>query len=356
MKLSIMNILIGVISFTLVTALIFYACLRRSKIFGRSGSYKQAGICTLIIFCIIIISLLTEEIKRANVDIISSVGIWIVSFIVFSTPFLALHHLISKRVTLPSRSIILVMVIIFAIGAIQTLNTKLTNITISSPKITQPLKIFFVTDIHVDSAFHTIHLETLKKEIKNQNPDLVLIGGDMLDNVKEKYVLAYEVLNDIGVPIYATLGNHDTMGEVSISEKIQDISEIVLLRNESINSNGIQIVGIDDKSIWGEQTLEEILSASDIQNDGEFTILITHQPISLSKLVDYPIDLELAGHTHRGQNLFIMPIAKLVNEYFYGRYDEEGKTAIVSQGIGTRGLPFRLGSQSEIMVLNLVKK
>ena len=63
--------------------------------------------------------------------------------------------------------------------------------------------------------------------------------------------------------------------------------------------SGIQIVGIDDKSYWKGQTLTDILDKSQIAPGAQFTILISHQPQKLSKLEGYPIDLQLAGHTHR---------------------------------------------------------
>ena len=178
----------------------------------------------------------------------------------------------------------------------------------------------------------------------------------MLDGVKAEYVTAYKNLQNIWIPIYATLGNHDAMGDIHTSEGIADISDVQILRNESIKESWLQIIGIDDKSLRNGKSLEEILAESNIQDEGNFTIFVTHQPVALSKLENYPIDLELAGHTHRGQNIFIMPLAIALNDYFYGRYDEGERTAIVSQGIGTRGLPFRLGSQSEIMIINLQKK
>jgi predicted MPP superfamily phosphohydrolase len=60
---------------------------------------------------------------------------------------------------------------------------------------------------------------------------------------------------------------------------------------------------------------------------------MTHQPISLKKLIHFPIDLEVAGHTHRGQVRGIRALIPLMNDYGYGRYEEQGKIAFVTQGI-----------------------
>ena len=101
---------------------------------------------------------------------------------------------------------------------------------------------------------------------------------------------------------------------------------------------------------------ESISNLSQKYNDNNFTILITHQPISLEKLKNYPIDLEVAGHTHHGQIFWLRKLTEIVNDYWYWKYEETWKTAIVTQWIWTRGLPFRLGTQSEMVIINLKKK
>ena len=354
------NIAMLIVPFFLLGG-IFYSIRRRSKIFWGDLSYKSILFITLavLLFIVAIFFCMRGDIlgfSSKTLDIIGSIGMRITTLLLLSIPFLLLEHLISKRYQIPRYYTIAVILTIFGFGFYNTQNTIITTINIESNKIQQDTKILFVSDTHVNNIFHTKHLETIKKEIKNQNPDFVVIAGDLLDGVKSEYVPAFTTLQNIGVPIYATLGNHDSMGEVHISEEIGNISDVQILRNESVEESWLQIIGIDDRSIRNWKSLEEILAKSNIQDEGKFTIFVTHQPIALSKLTQYPIDLQLAGHTHKGQNIFVMPLAITMNDYFYGRYDEGDRTAIVSQGIGTRGLPFRLGSQSEIMIINLQKK
>jgi hypothetical protein len=87
-----------------------------------------------------------------------------------------------------------------------------------------------------------------------------------------------------------------------------------------------------------------------------FTILITHQPIKLEKLENYSIDLEVAWHTHRGQFYWIMELSRMANDYLYWEYKYWDKTAFITQWIWTWWLPFRLWTQSEIVIINLTKK
>ncbi|MDR0369932.1 MAG: hypothetical protein LBH96_05535 [Candidatus Peribacteria bacterium] len=77
--------------------------------------------------------------------------------------------------------------------------------------------------------------------------------------------------------------------------------EIIPLRNQSVIQDHIQIIGIDDKDLREHNNLEGILQQCNIQNINQFSIFLTHRPIHLSQLANYPIDLELAGHTHNGQ-------------------------------------------------------
>jgi predicted MPP superfamily phosphohydrolase len=60
---------------------------------------------------------------------------------------------------------------------------------------------------------------------------------------------------------------------------------------------------------------------------------MTHQPISLEKLSDFPIDLEVAGHTHKMQIRGLHFLSHLINDYTYGLYEQQDKKAFVTQGI-----------------------
>ena len=147
------------------------------------------------------------------------------------------------------------------------------------------------------------------------------------------------------------LWDHETIKEISKN------SSIKLLMNETIKLTWFQIIWITDKSIRWKSTLQDNLDKSNIdKNSDNYTIIITHQPISLEKLKNYQIDLEVAGHTHHGQIFWLRKLTEIVNDYWYWKYEENWKTAIVTQWIWARWLPFRLGTQSEMVIINLKKK
>ena len=87
----------------------------------------------------------------------------------------------------------------------------------------------------------------------------------------------------------------------------------------------------------------------------KFNLLAVHQP-SLWKAVKNEVDLMLSGHTHNGQ---IFPFNLLVKIQFpeiYGLYQEKNNSLYVSSGVSTWGPKIRIGSQNELVQINLIKK
>ena len=215
-----------------------------------------------------------------------------------------------------------------------------------------------VSDIHVDYVMSKIHLNKIKGYIQNEKPDLVLIVWDLLNRPHSWYLKYYEMFNDeIKVPIYAVMWNHDVMWNTSIIQDVSNISSIKLLNNWVTETNWIRLVSIIDKSIWRQYSVDDIMAQTNFDNDdSKFTIFMTHQPINLEKLKNYNIDLELAWHTHRGQILWFRQLVYFMNDYWYWRYDQDWKIAFVSQWLWVWWLPFRFWTQSEMVEINLKKK
>ncbi|MFZ2150787.1 MAG: metallophosphoesterase [Candidatus Absconditicoccaceae bacterium] len=252
------------------------------------------------------------------------------------------------------------MIILFVIrlgfGIYKGTTTKLTPLHISNNRITNPYTIVFISDIHVDSIRNQKYIQSIVNKINKIKPDFVLLGGDLMNTAKSSYVDAFLPFNQLDIPIYATLGNHDHMGNSGSISQIFEKTNIIALRNQSIEISGLQIVGIDDKSYRGNKKLDDILQESKISDNGSYTILISHQPQKLIKLSGHPIHLELAGHTHNGQFIPFSWIIGLFNDYAYGKYNYNDMTAFVSQGIGSRGAPIRIGTQSELVIISLTPK
>ncbi len=144
------------------------------------------------------------------------------------------------------------------------------------------------------------------------------------------------------------------MGYKELLQELTTITPIQLLQDETIEVQGITLIGLKDKSDKNKASLDQVLSNLSSEQSQNFTLLLTHQPLTLENLESYPIDLELAWHTHNGQFWGMHKVVERVNTYNYGEYTLKDQKAFVTQGIWTRGLPFRLGTQSEVVMLHLL--
>lgn len=111
--------------------------------------------------------------------------------------------------------------------------------------------------------------------------------------------------------------------------------------------NGIQIIGRDDRSNPKRKNLKQLMIQTDASKP---TILIDHQPYKLAETEEAGIDLQFSGHTHEGQAWPLNMITKKIFEQSYG-YRKWGKSQIyVSSGLSLWGPPFRIGTDSEMIV------
>ena len=231
---------------------------------------------------------------------------------------------------------------------------------IETNKIHKDTKILFVSDIHTENILRDFHISKILETIKSEKPDFVVIAWDLMNKPNRTYINYFSIFKSVkDAPIFAVIGNHDVMWNGTIVNDIPKNSWIVFLNN-SITQNdllNIQVAGIIDKSIWQNKSLDEIMNQIEFDNNENlFTILVTHQPIALEKLKDFPVDLELAWHTHRGQFFWMRKVVEWMNDYTYWEYKSWDRIAFISQWIWTRWLPFRLWTQSEIVIINLKKK
>ena len=255
------------------------------------------------------------------------------------------------------RIIVWVIVIILWLWVYFSLCTKVINLNIKTDKIQKDVKILLVSDIHTEHVTQNFHVKKIIKAIKEENPDFVIIAWDMMNKPNRGYIDYLKAFKSVdNTPIFAVEWNHDVMWNTQIVNDIPNKSEIKILNNETVEIEWIQLIWIIDKSLWWnsvQQTMDQIDFNG---NQNLFTILISHQPIWLEKLQDYPIDLEVAWHTHRGQFYWMRKVVEWMNDYAYWEYKLWGRTAFVTQWIWTWGLPFRLWTQSEMVIINLIKK
>lgn len=284
-------------------------------------------------------------------------------FLLFS--FLVFYDLISLifnffNLNLPYNkafiSILLFTIVIFIYGYLEAGNIVIKKVYINSSKINKEVKIAYLSDIHLGITTLEGRVRKLIRQLKNINPDIIILGGDFIDGQHDnidKYVNLFRDLN-IRYGKYAVLGNHEYYAGRLYSEGIIKSAGFVLLNNESaiIKDLNICITGIED--IVSDKAKELNLLKSSYNNKC-FNIYLKHKPIVNSKAINY-FDLQLSGHTHNGQIFPFGLLEKLHYKYMSGLYKLKNNTFIyVSKGTLTWGPPIRVLAKPEISLININK-
>ena len=223
----------------------------------------------------------------------------------------------------------------------------------SRKRLPQPSKFVLLSDIHL--GYHNTRYDLAKwvDFINAEHPDAVLIAGDIVDFSIQpllKAGMAAE-FRRFNAPVYACLGNHDYYAGEENSERFYREAGILLLRDTAVAiGKGITLVGRDDRTNTHRKPLNEMMKTVD---GTQYTILLDHQPYHLEAAERQHVDFQFSGHTHNGQVWPINWIESAIYEKAYGKLTKGETHYYVSSGIGIWGGKFRIGTQSEYVVLTL---
>lgn len=234
-------------------------------------------------------------------------------------------------------------------------NKKRVHIKIKSDKVSRPVKIIGISDLHLGYTIGRKELAKWVKMINSEKPDIIVIAGDMIDNQLRPLNLQAmdRELVKLNAPlgVYASTGNHEYISGIKESSSFYKKSNIMLLRDSVVRAGQINIAGREDSSYKNRKPLAEVLKNADLSR---FTILLDHQPDNLSDAVENQIDFQLSGHTHNGQ-VFPGPLlTKLMFELPYGFKQKDNTRFYVTSGLGIWGGKFRIGTRSEYVVLEVL--
>ena len=220
----------------------------------------------------------------------------------------------------------------------------------------QPVKIVLVTDIHLGSLFGRQYAAELTALINRQNADVVLFGGDQVDNDLD-YVLrekSYEPLQNIKSKygVYAILGNHDHFsGRVREELELFNSIGFYMLLDEAVDLPcGVHLVGLEDFRSEPRNPHLEKLAGTD---PGKVNILLEHQPRRFLEAEKAGYDLYMAGHTHGGQQAPLNLVTKRMYLLDYGSKKFGKMLGVTSCGYGLWGSPVRIGSTPEIVLITI---
>ena len=238
------------------------------------------------------------------------------------------------------------------------------------------LNIVMVADLHMGYNIGYKHIKKMVNKINKEDPDLVIIAGDIFDNdynaieSPDKMIRLFRnIKSKYGV--YAVYGNHDikekTLAGFTFdfdNNKKSDIrmdkflkkANIVLLRDEKVLiANSIYIYGRPDYEKMGRDIIvrKTPQQITESMNSDKPIIIIDHQPKELKELSEAGVDLDLSGHTHDGQMFPGNLITKIMWENSYGYLQKGNMHSIVTSGVGLYGPNMRVGTVPEITTIKV---
>ncbi|KAA6331836.1 3' 5'-cyclic adenosine monophosphate phosphodiesterase CpdA [termite gut metagenome] len=217
------------------------------------------------------------------------------------------------------------------------------------------LKIVAISDLHLGYGIGRKEFESWVKLINKENPDIVLIAGDAIDNsVRPLYERGIaESFKQINTKygIYASPGNHEYIAGISNSLAFLKEAGITVLRDSvAFINDTFYIVGRDDRANSARKSVEEL---TDTLDKSKLLILLDHQPYHLEQAERNGIDFQISGHTHHGQIFPISWITEMMYEKAHGYLKKGDSHIYVSSGLGLWGGKFRIGTRSEYVVIHL---
>lgn len=237
-----------------------------------------------------------------------------------------------------------------------------TNYTLSTSKSISPLRIAMFADSHLGTTFDADGLEEYLREIEAQNPDILVIPGDFVDDDSERedIIRACEALGRMDLPygVWFTWGNHDEgyynsrgfsgdeLREALISNGVHVLEDECVLIDDSF-----YIVGRLDSG-YDRMEMRDLISGLDTDR---YIIVLDHEPNDYDNEAATAADLVLSGHTHGGQLLPItfVGVAFGINDSTYGYEQRNGTDFIVTSGISDWAMDFKTGTHSEYVIIDV---
>lgn len=282
-------------------------------------------------------------------------------FKVLHAPLLFNHSALIIHTRLVILGSTLIILVAGYLNAIKPRKRKITINTSRLPAGSRPFRIFAVTDVHLGSIRGKRSLQRLVEMINKSNSDIVVFGGDTLDedvapvisqNLGDCLRQIRAVHGAIGIP-----GNHEYIGGIGAAIPYLREHGIRMLLDESVTfDDHFVVIGRQDrdmKRFTGKERLPLKALLQDKDRD-KFIILLDHQPFVLSEAAEQGVDLQISGHTHDGQMWPFNLITKRIYEKSAGVLKNGDTRYIISSGYGTWGPPIRIGTHPEVWEITIV--
>ncbi len=263
---------------------------------------------------------------------------------------------------------ILITAVYLSIGWYLAHHVFITDYQIRTTKDIDDMRAVLIADSHLGITLDGEDFAEQMQRVQQTKPDVVLIAGDFVDDDSERedMVRACEALGELDTAygVYFIFGNHDKGYYEGYRDFTSDDlrkelekNNVVILEDESILVNdSFYILGRQDKSeeqrSGGRADMAEL--TAELDRD-KYTIVLDHQPNAYDEEAASGVDLVLSGHTHGGH---IFPAGQIgllmkANDRVYGYEQRENTEFIVTSGISGWAIPFKTGTFSEFVVIDI---
>lgn len=233
-------------------------------------------------------------------------------------------------------------------------------------------RIVFISDIQVDRYTNHKRVERYIEKVNALNPDLVLMGGDVITGSPDYIEKSAEYIGKINsiYGVYSCIGDHDNWAyRENTARSRREVTQALASQNvKMIDNDRVRLIVENSKidisfitNTYVQQVSNSVLdSLSRINKDSDLNIFLTHQPREnlVNKASKAGFDLMLAGHTHGGQVTLLYPFLNITptmfeTKYIKGDFNVGKMRLVVTRGLGMSLAPVRYNATPEITVIIL---
>jgi len=200
---------------------------------------------------------------------------------------------------------LLVAMLAAGYGLFEAMNIRTETILLKSPRITRPIRIVQISDVHLGLLVRESRLAGILEKVKAASPDLLVSTGDLVDGQTDSLNGVGDLLHEIKAPLgkFAVTGNHELYAGLNRSLEFMKQAGFRVLRGEAASVEGlINIAGVDDPAVIGSGLARDVPEKellSGLSKD-KFTLFLKHR-YQVEKNAVGLFDLQLSGHGHKGQ-------------------------------------------------------
>jgi uncharacterized protein len=256
---------------------------------------------------------------------------------------------------------ILVSFAVVIYGYFEALVIRTEHLTVKTHKMPETigrLRVVQISDVHLGHTVGKSRLKRILGKVMDARPDILVSTGDLVDGRIDDPQMLTDMLQNIPATYgkFAVTGNHEFYAGIDRALAFTEKAGFTILRGEGLTvSDLLNVAGVDDpagKRYNPGHTVSEKALLEKMPGE-KFTLFLKHQPV-IDRASLGRFDLQLSGHTHKGQIFPFNLVVKLFYPMLSGLSEVNDHTLLyVSRGSGTWGPPVRFLSPPEVTVIDI---